>query len=492
MSGYAVSNRLVWNKSLFCLSMLLLAATLVLAPAAEAQDQLSFGEEFGDLRLEAGVSEVNEVLPEASGGNSTTYSLSPDVPGLDFDSATRTLSGTPPANLAGHKQPAYFVMTYEATDADGATATLTFNIIVEEMNVVPTFDEEVDERYRLSANEPMELVLPTASGGNGELTYSLSPKVPGLTFDPASRTLSGTPSEVAIFAMTYEVTDADGSTAILTFTIEVDTKPSFNGSVADQQYETGKAIGTLQLPDATVGEREEPPVYSLDGVNAQGEPEMPPGLTFDDQALTLSGTPTKSGTYTLTYRVVDSDTNMEESDETTLTFTVDVQLTFAESFENQTFSEGDNIELMLPAALATDNRLEYSLSGEPEIPPDLAFDAGPASRTLSGELPADLPADNLYAESYELTYIVKVAGDDNPLNKAELGFTIVVDGMPSFGDRTVPVPAEPYPAGAAMSLTLPEAFSGNVALTYELDLPEDLSDLTFDDATRDAFGYAAD
>ena len=499
MSGYAVSNRLVWDKSLFCLSMLLLVATLVLAPASEAQDQLSFGEEFGDLRLEAGVSEVNEVLPEASGGNGTTYSLSPDVPGLDFDSATRTLSGTPPANLAGHKQPAYFVMTYEAMDADGATATLTFNIIVEEMNVVPIFDEEVDERYRLSANEPMELVLPTASGGNGELTYRLSPKVPGLTFDSASRTLSGTPSEVAIFAMTYEVTDADGSTAILTFTIEVDTKPSFNGSVADQQYETGKAIGTLQLPDATVGEREELPVYSLDGVNAQGEPEMPPGLTFDDQALTLSGTPTKSGTYTLTYRVVDSDTNMEDSDETTLNFTVDVQLTFAEAFENQTFSEGDNIELMLPAALATDNRLEYFLSGVPEIPPGLTFDDGPTIRKLSGMLPTDLPADNLYAESYELTYIVKVAGDDNPLNKAELGFTIVVDGMPSFGDRTAPVPAEPYPAGAEMSLILPEAFSGNVELTYSLELPPDLSDLTFEPATRTLSGtprtdrvYAAD
>ena len=155
---------------------------------------------------------------------------------------------------------------------------------------------------------------------------------------------------------------------------------------------------------------------------------------------------------------------------------------------------------MLPAALATDNRLEYSLSGDPEIPPDLAFDAGPASRTLSGELPTDLPADNLYAESYALTYIVKVAGDDNPLNKAELTFTIVVDGMPSFGDRTAQVPAEPYLAGDPMSLTLPEAFSGNVELTYSLELPPDLSDdLRFDEATRTLSGtprtdrvYAAD
>ena len=501
MSGCVVSNKLVWNRLLFCLSMFFLAATLMSVPAAKAQDEPSFeGATVANQMFSAGVAIEALELPVASGGNGDlTYDLRPLPPGLEFDAASRTLSGTP-SDVVVFPEKVFYSMTYEVTDANGATAILTFNISVEEEDVAPNFEGATVANQMFSAGVAIEaLELPVASGGNGDLTYDLRPLPPGLEFDAASRTLSGTPSEVAIFSMTYEVTDADGDAATLIFEIEIDTKPSFNGSVADQQYETGKAIGTLQLPDATVGEREEPPVYSLDGLNAQGEPEMPPGLTFDDQALTLSGTPTKSGTYTLTYRVVDSDTNMEDSDETTLNFTVDVQLTFAEAFENQTFSEGDNIELMLPAALATDNRLEYSLSGEPEIPPDLAFDAGPASRTLSGELPTDLLADNLYAESYALTYIVKVAGDDNPLNKAELGFTIVVDGMPSFGDKTALVPADPYPAGAAMSLTLPEAFSGNVELTYSLELPPDLSDLTFDPATRTLSGtprtdrvYAAD
>ena len=489
MSGYAVSNKLVKNRLLFCLSMLLLAAALVLAPAAEAQDPLNFGEEVRDQRLKAG-EEVSLELPEASGGNEPrTYDVRPpaflEELGLTFNSDTRMLEGELPDDLViGYLKEAHFIMTYEATDADGATATLTFNIIVEEKDVDPSFETVVETRYRYLANEPMSLELPTASGsGNGPLTYRLSPEVPGLTFDhdPDTRTLSGTPSEVAIFAMTYEVADADGDTATLTFTIEVDTKPSFNGSVADQQYETGKAIGTLQLPDATVGDREEPPVYSLSGINEYGESEMPPGLTFDDQALTLSGTPTKSGTYTLTYRVVDSDTNMGPSDETTLTFTVDVQLTFAEAFENQIFSEGDEIKLMLPAALATDDRLEYSLKGEPRIPPDLTFDSDPEARTLSGELPT-LSDDDFYAEIYELTYTVKVREDDNDLNKAEFYFTIVVDGKPSFGDRKAPVPEEPYQAGdtGTMSLELPKAFSGNVGLTYSLELPEDLSGLKFE------------
>ena len=353
--------------------------------------------------------------------------------GLEFDPASRMLSGI--AEIAKlpdlerpPQRPPRYVVTYEVMDADGATATSTFFIIV---NAKPSFGGNMVPDQMFSADEPMSLTLPDAEGGNGELTYALRPLPPGLEFDPASRTLSGTPSEVAISLMTYEVMDADGDTATLTFEIEVDTVPIFNGSVDGQsyEYETGKAE-VLQLPDASVGEREEPPRYFL-----SGEPEIPQGLTFDDQALTLSGTPTKSGTYKLTYWVEDSDTNREDTDKDTQTFTVNVQLTFAEEFENQTFSEGDNIELMLPAALATDNRLEYSLEGDPAIPPDLMFDPDPESRTLSGDLPTDLPADNLYAEKYELTYVVKVAGDDDPLNRAELTFTIVVDGMPSLRCR---------------------------------------------------------
>ena len=497
MSGCAVSNKLVWNRSLFCLSMLFLAVTLMLAPEAEAQDAPSFeGATVANQMYEAGVAIEALELPAASGGSGDlTYSLLPEVPGLTFDAATRTLSGTP-SDVVVFPEKVFYLMAYEVTDADGATATLTFNISVEEEDVAPSFDGVTVANQMFSAGVAIEaLELPAASSGNGDLTYSLRAVPPGLTFDASSRTLSGTPSEVAISSMTYEVTDADGDTATLTFEIEVDTVPIFNGSVDGQsyEYETGKAE-VLQLPDASVGEREEPPRYFL-----SGEPEIPQGLTFDDQALTLSGTPTKSGTYTLTYWVEDSDTNREDTDKDTQTFTVNVQLTFAEEFENQTFSEGDNIELMLPAALAIDDRLEYSLSGVPEIPPDLTFDDGPKSRTLSGDLPTDLPADNLYAEKYELTYVVKVAGDDNPLNRAELTFTIVVDGMPSFGAEEAPVPEDPYPAGADMSLTLPEAVSGNVELKYSLELPEDLSDLAFDPDTRTLSGtplpdrvYAAD
>ena len=60
------------------------------------------------------------------------------------------------------------------------------------------------------------VVLPEATGGTAPLTYSLSPTLPtGLTFDPATRTIAGTPRAATETAYTYTVTDANGATASL-------------------------------------------------------------------------------------------------------------------------------------------------------------------------------------------------------------------------------------------------------------------------------------
>ena len=468
MSGCAVSNRLILDRSLFCLSMLFLAATLALVPAAEAQDTPSFDEAtVANQKYEAGVAIEALELPAAAGGSGDlTYALSPLPLGLEFDAGSRTLSGTP-SDVVTFPEKVFYLMAYEVTDADGATATLTFNISVEEEDVAPSFDGVTVVDRMFSAGVAIEaLELPAASSGNGDLTYALRPVPPGLAFDAASRTLSGTPSEVAISLMTYEVTDADGDTATLTFEIEVDTMPSFDGAtVADQSYQTGEDIGVLGLPVASSGDG--PLVYSL-------SPAVP-GLTFDAGSRTLSGTPTVAGTYEMTYRVEDSDTNMEESDAEELTFTVSVELTFAAVAARQTtFTAGEEIKQPweLPVGRSTD-ALTYSLVGE--LPPGLVFDA--EARTISGTPPADF----LYAESYPFTY----RAVDSDGDSAELEFTLVVHGMPSFGAQVVE--DQLYTAGNEVSLGLPEAAGGNVALTYTLEgeLPAGLS---FDGVARTISG----
>ena len=160
MSGCVVSNKLIWNRALSCLSMLFLAVTLVLAPEAEAQDAPSFGDAtVANQMYEAGVAIILE-LPPASGGNGDlTYNLSPLPLGLEFDAATRTLSGTP-SDVVSFPEKIFYLMIYEATDADGATATLTFNISVEEEDVDPSFGDETVADQMFSAGVAIDLVLP--------------------------------------------------------------------------------------------------------------------------------------------------------------------------------------------------------------------------------------------------------------------------------------------------------------------------------------------
>ena len=152
-------------------------------------------------------------------------------------------------------------------------------------DTAPAFTRPAPDQTYTVGEAIRPLVLPEAVGGNGALSYELSPGVPGLTFDPAARTLSGTPSTADTHQMTYRVSDADGNTAdsdadTLTFTVAVrvgDTAPRFDGRVADQSYTVGEAIGSLVLPVALGGNG--PLTYEL-------RPAIP-GLTFDPAARTL-------------------------------------------------------------------------------------------------------------------------------------------------------------------------------------------------------------
>ena len=171
-----------------------------------------------------------ETLPTASGGDGAlTHAIFPQLPaGLAFDAMTRLLSGTPAEALP----PTLY--TYTATDSDTTapdSVSLTFRITVKE-DPVPDFegrsvaDQSYDRGLAIDA-----VTLPAAAGGNGPLTYSLSPDLPaGLAFDAATRLLSGTPIEAQPAALyTYTATDSDAlgpDSASLTFRITVEAVAS--------------------------------------------------------------------------------------------------------------------------------------------------------------------------------------------------------------------------------------------------------------------------
>ena len=275
-----------------------------------------FGPDVGprDQSYTRGVAISPLLLPAATGGDGElSYSLTPSIPGLSFDPATRQLTGTPTSS--GTR-----AMTYEVTDADGDTDTLSFTIRVRAPaapDSSPEFDADAgpgDQGYT-QGTAITPLTLPEATGGDGILSYSLTPEVPGLSFSPATRRLTGTPTAVGSHAMTYSATDADGDSDSLAFRIEVrvpDSSPDFGPDVGqgDQSYTQDTAITPLLLPAASGGNGELD--YSL-------SPAVP-GLTFDPATRRLTGTPTAAGTHAMTYEVTDAD-----GDSDTLSFGIVVR-----------------------------------------------------------------------------------------------------------------------------------------------------------------------
>ncbi len=148
-------------------------------------------------------------LPEATGGKGAyTYTLTPNLPdGLTFDATARTITGTPP-RFSGA-----LTFTYAARDENQIEGSTTFRIRnfrpegattkrQPEFSPEPFMDGGMDS-LTFTVNERQSVTLPEQTGDTGDdpVTYALisrygDPGLPaGLTFDGATRRLSGTPEE---------------------------------------------------------------------------------------------------------------------------------------------------------------------------------------------------------------------------------------------------------------------------------------------------------
>ena len=231
---------------------------------------------------------------------------------------------TPPADATVSSDYARFDFLAGSTTSlsygVGPAATMTINLVA---NSAPDFGDASAANQIWLTNTALSLTLPEATSGNGTLAYTLAPSLPaGLTFDAASRTISGTPTAAsAVAEYTLTATDIDGETSTLTFraAVQADAPPAFatNATIADQAWATGNAITALVLPEASGGNGAL--TYTL-------TPALPAGLSFDAATRTLSGTPTAEAEQaTYTYTAADADNNTASGDAPSLTFSITVE-----------------------------------------------------------------------------------------------------------------------------------------------------------------------
>ena len=183
------------------------------------------------------------------------------------------------------------------TDANGDTATLTFNITITQDNE-PSFGESTIADQTWTQNAAITtLTLPEATGGDGSTTYTLertsgTPALPpGITFNATTRQVSGTPTTLqSDVGYTYTATDGDDDTATLTFdiTISVNAAPTADAGADQSVFEA-----TTVTLDGTGSSDPENQTLTY----AWTQVPTPPATTITN-AVTLSSATAASPTFT--------------------------------------------------------------------------------------------------------------------------------------------------------------------------------------------------
>ena len=205
-------------------------------------------------------------------------------PGLTLDSSTGAIAGTP--SSAG-------TFTYHAnvTDAGGNSVTAKCSI-----KVAPHMEVNCPPLTKAVVGQPYSSTIPY-HGGVPPLMFAIisGSLPPGLTLNPSTGVVSGTPTTSGRFSFTIEVTDSLGATATRKCGITV-TTPTVMLTCATGTGQVGVAYSSALVATGGV------PPYTF----SISSGSLPPGLTLNPTTGAITGTPTTYGTFNFTAKVVDS------------------------------------------------------------------------------------------------------------------------------------------------------------------------------------------
>ncbi|PNZ39837.1 lectin-like domain-containing protein, partial [Staphylococcus lutrae] len=127
--------------------------------------------------------------------------------GLTYDATTKMITGTP-------KQLGNYTVSVKAVDQAGNTSTTTFNInVVDTTSPVITVNNQTNQVFSSINN-----VVISTTDNSGATTDTVTGLPPGLTYNPATKTVSGTPTTIGSYTVTVVSKDASNNTVSKTFT----------------------------------------------------------------------------------------------------------------------------------------------------------------------------------------------------------------------------------------------------------------------------------
>jgi len=252
----------------------------------------------------------------------TSYSTSALPTGLNVNPTTGVISGTLTATPEDYPAGDYSI-TIRASGASGTVdATLTLTV-QNAAGGTPLINSDLAAQ---TATAGVAYFGYTISASESPTSYSAAPLPTGLACNPSTGEISGTPEQTGFFTVTISATNASG-TGSRQFDLTV-VAPTLSFSNKDFTLQTAD---TTAAPTPTTGFV--PTTYTL-----QGRTE-PDGLTLDASTGRISGTPTRTGTATLTIH----GTRAGVTAEGTITVTVNTALATINSASTFSATKGTSL-----------------------------------------------------------------------------------------------------------------------------------------------------
>lgn len=356
-----------------------------------------------------------------SGGTpSLSYSISPDLPtGLSMNGSSGQVSGTPTAPSVAT------TFTVTVTDANGATATETFSLVV---NGAISATQVVATKELTADTSAVPFTPVTGAGGRASLTYSVSPDLPaGLSLASTTGEITGTPT-VATTATVYTITVTDANTATATATFSLAVNDAVVATQAISTKTLSANVAAVAFTPITGSGGSGTLVYSI-------SPDLPPGLEINADTGTISGTATAGASET-TYTVTITDEALA-ADTASFTLTVDGPLAATTAIASRELAVNTVVTSFTPVTgTGGTGYLNYSVS--PALPSGLSMSSATGSITGTPTTPTTAA-----------TYTVTVADGNSTTATSDFSLAVatISSSVSLTSSTTSPIP------GALVTLT---------------------------------------